>query len=520
MNLLKHPYGSEIQQLKSCCNSTNSFLELSFFALESKDMIRKAFSAVRSFLATPLGVVFITAMLWHGVVWALNIPFNFIVSGIILAIDVAVVFFLVDRLTYFFSQFVLPIRNPDDRNEIYERVRDFDSGERGPILFVKNGRVIKHEGEGDKRGPGVLVLDTASAVVLRTDTEIVGAVGPGIRFTDGNEYIISHVNAKNEEEAIGVDLRTQWRFIGPMASDQPFLNPVPFADPKKYNDSEKRRKQTVGLTRDGFEVSPTISIKFRVKRPKVNQPTQSGVRSQFGYDPDAVRHAITREVVQLDKSENKKIRMTWKQLPEHLVVNLWREYVRKFKLEDLFTSSDSYSGLQTIEYMLNRRVQQASVAVLDDTGIPEMPPRYSENREFKELKERGLEVIEIQIHNLVFDPALEENLIQQWSADWMSVAKQEEGLLNEKAALIESVARSEATKQFVRTAAQKFSNPLLTPPDVYSALQDLIKPIKENLLAQSQASEDAILTLEKLDNILKWVLLYKQDIPKGKQGSS
>jgi len=481
--------------------------------------MRKAFSAIGSFLATPFGVVFITAVLWHGVVWYFGIPYNYIVSFIVIAIDVLVVFVLGDRLTYFFSQFVLPIRNPEDRPKIYERVRDFESGERGPILFVKNGRVIKHEGEANKRGPGVIVLDTASAVVLRTDTTIVGSVGPGIRFTDEKEYIISHINEKNEEVFIGVDLRTQWRFVGPLASDQPFLNPAPIPDPKKYNEIT-RLKQTAGLTRDGFEVSPTISIRFRVKRPKVNRPTQSGVKTQFEYDPVSVRHAVTREVVELDKSENKKARMTWKQLPEHLVVNLWREYVRKYKLEDLFTASDSFSGLQTIEYMLNRRVQQAQVAVLDDTGMPEMPPRYAESREFKELQERGLEVIEVRIHNVLFDPALETNMAEQWSADWMGLAKKEESLLKEKAALVETAARNEASKQFVRAASHKFGvNPFLTFPDVFSALQDLIEPIKENLLAQNNANDEVVATLEELDDILKWSLVYKQDPPRSRQGS-
>ncbi len=483
--------------------------------------MRKAFAAIGSFLSTPFGVVFITALLWHGVVWLLKIPFSWLASAILLAFDFVIAYFLVDKLTYFFSQFVLPISAPEDRQKIYERVRDFESGERGPVLFVKNGRVIKHEGEANKRGAGVIVLDTASAVVLRTDTSIVGSVGPGIRFTNADEYIISHVNEKGEEEAIGIDLRTQWRFIGPLAGDQPFLNPVPIPDPKKYNDLEKRRKQTVGLTRDGFEVSPTISIRFRIKRPKINQPTPSGVKSQFGYDPAAVRNAVTREVIKLEKFENKKVHMTWKQLPEHLVVNLWREYVRKFKLEDLFTSSDSMSGLQTIEYMLNRRVQQASVAVLDDTGIPEIPPRYAESREFKELQERGLEVLEVRIHNVLLEQELETNLIQQWSADWMNLAKKEEALLKEKAALLETVARNEAAKQFARAASQKFiKNPLLSFPDVFSALQDLIEPIKENLLAQNNANEETVTTIEELDNILKWALVYKQDSPRTRQGGA
>mgnify|MGYP006883219817 FL=1 len=476
--------------------------------------MRKMFSAIGAFLATPPGVVLITAVLWHAVDWFLNIPFNWLASIILLAIDVVIVFILVDRLTYFFSQFVLPIQNKEDRTKIYERVRDFESSDRGPILFVKNGRVITHEGEGEKRGEGVIVLDSASAVVLRTDTEIVGSVGPGIRFTEEKEYIISHVNEKNEKEFIGVDLRTQWRFIGPLAVDQPFLNPVPIPDPKKYNEMTKRLKQTVGLTRDGFEVSPTISIKFRVKRKK-NSISQSGVRSRFEYDPDSVRHAVTREVVELDKSENRRGRITWKQLPEHLVVNLWREYVRKFKLEDLFTSTDSLSGLQTIEYMLNRRLQQASVAVLDDTGMPEMPTRYATSLEYKQLIERGLEVLEVRIHNILFEPNLEAKVVEQWSADWMGLAKREQGLLNEKEALLETAARSEASKEFVRAASQKFSNPFLSPPDIFSALQDLIEPIRDNLLAKNNANPELVATLEELDDILKWALVYKVDPPRG-----
>lgn len=481
--------------------------------------MRKVFRHIGSFLATPFGVVLITAVVWHGVTLYLNIPFSYIVSLIIIAIDVVIVIVLGDCLTYFFSQFILPIRNPEDRLKIYKRVRNFESGKRGPILFVKNGRVIKHEKETDKRGAGVIVLDTASAVVLRTDTEIVGSVGPGIRFTNTNEYIVSHTNEKDEDDCIGVDLRTQWRFIGPMAGDQPFLNPTPNPDPKKYySELEKRRKQTAGLTRDGFEVSPTISIKFRIKRPKVNRPTQSGVKTQFGYDPISVRRAVTREVVELDKSKNKKAPMTWKQLPEHLVINLWREYVRKYKLEDLFTSTDSFSGLQTIEYMLNRRVQQAQVTVLDDTGMPEIPPRYAESREFKELQARGLEVIEVRIHHILLEPEIENNLAQQWSADWMAIAKKEEALLKEKAALVETAARNEASKQFARAVSQKFSqNPLLTFPDVFSALQDLIEPIKENLLAQNDPNEETVATIEELDEILKWALVYKQDPPRNRQ---
>lgn len=465
--------------------------------------MRKLFGGFGSFFQTPYGIVILAAVVWHGVLWGLDIRFNFIISAILLVIDLAIAYYLLDRLTYFFSQFVLPIQNNKDREEIFSRVKDFEFGKRGPTLFVKNGRVIMHEGEQNKRGPGVLVLDTASALVLRTDTEIKGAVGPGIKFTQGNEYV-----------AGSVDLRAQWQFIGPLRSEQPFLNPTPISNPKAYNDLHARRQQTSGLTRDGFEVSPTISIKFSIKRPEKKEPTESGVTSQYGYDQRAVRNAITREVIQLGTSENSKARLEWNKLPEHLVVNIWREYIRKFKLEDLFTGEEK-SGLQVIEEMINKRVRQEHVEALNDTGAK--TGEWLDSLEFRQLRARGLEVMDVRIHNVLFDPATEEQIINQWNAEWMKIAKKEEKLLNEKEALIEASARNEAIKTFARTATQKFENPIAPTSDPFTILQELILPLREMILNESHANREMELELQKLEEIWKWLLVNKFDFYKGQE---
>lgn len=461
--------------------------------------MRRIFSGIGSFLQTPFGVILVTTAIWHGVLWALGVTFNYFVSIGLLIVDFIVAFYLLDRLVYFFSQFVLPIQNPKDREEMYARVNSFESGDRGPILFVKNGRVITHEGEMKKRGPGVIVLDTASAVVLQTDTEIRGAAGPGIRFTAKHEYITG---------GVGVDLRAQWQFIGPLASDQPFLNPVPISNPKQYNDIQSRRQHTAGLTRDGFEISPTISIKFSVKRPKEKTPTESGVVSQYGFDAVSVRNAITREVIELGTSENKRTRMEWNKLPAHLVVNLWREYVRKFKLEDLF-KPEGVSGLQMIEQMINKRVTKEFVVALDDTGIP--TGESLESLEFKQLQARGLEIMEVKIHNVLFDPAIEEQTIKNWSAEWAKIARREEDLLNEREKLIETGAHNEAVKRFARIATQKFDNPIAPPQDVFTTLQSLIEPVKETIVIESRANNEMESELKRLDEIWKWLLVNISD---------
>ena len=438
-------------------------------------------------------MVLAIALLWHGILLWFQIPFNLVVSAILLLLDLVAALLLVGRMEFFFSQFVLPIQNPKDRRQIYDRVKYFDTGRRGPALFIKNGRVIEHEGERDKRGPGVIVLDTGSAAVLRTATEIRDTIGPGIKFIDSDESI-----------AGSVDLRIQWQFIGPLASDQPFLNPVPIASPKQYNEMQSRRQQTSGLTRDGFEVSPTISIKFGVKRPAENRPNESGVTSQYGFDPVSVRNAVTREVIQLGTSVNSQVRLEWNKLPAHLVVNLWREYVRKFKLTDLFTS-EGVSGLQTIADMIKKRVRQKDVMALDDSGTPS--GEWTESLEYKQLEGRGLEIIDVRIHNVLFDPSLEEKILNQWSAEWLNLARREESQLRVMETLAGNASREEAGNRFARYASQKFGGkPTMPQQNPFKTLQLLIQPLKEFILAESSLNGNVEGILRKLDEVWKWLL--------------
>ncbi len=471
-------------------------------------MFGRLFSGIGKSLGTPAGVIITANVVWQAVMLGLDIPVNkvayYVVSAFILLLDIIVASVLRERLIHFFSQFVLPIQSPNQRREIAARVANFESGRRGPALFVKNGRVIKHEGEADREGPGLIVLDTASALVLRTDTEIRDTVGPGIKFTQKNEYI-----------AGSVDLRAQWQFIGPLATDQPFLNPI--SSPKEYRETQNRRHQTSGLTRDGFEVSPTISIKFRIKRSAKKVPTESGVTSHYGFDADAVRNAITREIIQLGASKNSKTRMEWNKLPAHLVVNLWREYIRKFKLNDLFSSSGA-SGLQVIEEMINKRVKKPNVEGLDDTGA--QTGEWIESLEFRQLQSRGLEIMDVRIHNVLFDPALEEQIIQHWNAEWLNIAKKEQKHLEEMESLIETAARSEASKNFARIASRQFGGKTTLPQEnPFKTLQLLIQPLKEFILNESATGIAALEDeLKKLDEIWKW-LLDNNPVPPSETGS-
>lgn len=239
----------------------------------------------------------------------------------------------------FFAQFVLPVRTFRDRQKIFGRLLTDLFGGHGPALFIENGVIKEHSGERLKAGPGVLWLDSASAAVTRSAVAIRQTIGPGVHFIESGEFI-----------AGTVDLHIQFQSIGPKDSDKPFDAKAEEQSDEEYHQIQDRRKQVSALTRDGIEVVPTISVVFRVDTgfPKEGQPG-----SRFGYrtgvtkrakeeeakDKEAIRKAILGEGINPNiQPGSPRHRVAWNQLPAALAVDLWREYVAKFTLDELFTS--------------------------------------------------------------------------------------------------------------------------------------------------------------------------------------
>lgn len=238
----------------------------------------------------------------------------------------------------FFAQFVLPVRTFRDRQKIFSRLLTDLFGGHGPALFIENGVIKEHSGERLKSGPGVLWLDSASAAVIRSAVAITKTIGPGVHFIERGEFI-----------AGTVDLHIQSQLIGPRDSDKPFDKKAEEQSDEEYHHVQDRRKQVSALTRDGIEVLPNISVSFRVD---TGFPAEGQPGSRFGYrtgvtrrakeneakDKEAIRKAILGEGINPNiESSSPRHRVAWNQLPATLVVDVWREYVAKFTLDELFT---------------------------------------------------------------------------------------------------------------------------------------------------------------------------------------
>jgi len=238
----------------------------------------------------------------------------------------------------FFAQFVLPVRIFRDRQKIFDRLITYLSGGHGPAIFIENGNIRERTGESEKKGPGVVWLDSASAAVTRTPTAIKQVLGPGVHFIDKGETI-----------AGTIDLHTQSQSLGPKESDKPFEAKKDEQSDEEYQQVQDRRKMVSALTRDGIEVIPNISVTFRVDTgfPEGNEPgSRFGYRTGItrkakeneGEDKEAIRKAIIGQGINLNYlPDSPRHRLAWNELPASLAVDVWREYVAKFTLDELFS---------------------------------------------------------------------------------------------------------------------------------------------------------------------------------------
>ncbi|HSB01762.1 MAG TPA: hypothetical protein VLE49_14015 [Anaerolineales bacterium] len=502
-------------------------------------------------------------------------------------IDLACVFpVLLVLWLAFFAQFVLPVRTFGDRQKIFDRLITYLFGAHGPALFIENGKIKEHSGERLKKGPGVLWLDSASAAVTRTAVAIKQVIGPGVHFTGGREFI-----------AGTVDLHVQSQTIGPREEEKPFEDKKDNQTQEQFEQIQNRRKQVSALTRDGIEVIPNVSISFRVNTgfPKEGKPG-----SRFGYrtgvtkkdkenekkDKEAIRRAILGEGINpVELLDSPRRRVAWNVLPGSLAADLWREYVAKFTLDQLFQPDqmvppppppvpqpteeeidplsqpiqvnsnrdamqnslariirevnllmskavaaleekkedpavkrpvapqpfpaeprvkrepEGKTALQVINEMVKARLTQDEVDILDDHGlrgqgkIPSM--------EYKLLQERGIEVKNVMIFNLRFDPEIEDTIISRWTTTWLRNAKAESEQVERKRNLIETAGEEQAVRQY----ADLLSRDLMQkrPVGIKETLKALLLRTRTLIMNNPQLRQRMSEEQEDLEEIIRWI---------------
>ncbi len=209
----------------------------------------------------------------------------------------------------FFAQFTLPVSTFTERAASINRLGAFLRGRHGPALHVLTGKVVGGSTEGDRKGPGVVLIDLSSAVVFRK--RVLGS-STGL-FTSlwkrvNKLKVRALENTENDQER-GISEADQ-RVAGPGLIFTGELS----AHGKQYNESVQgvadlrpqiRRIDDIhGYTLDGIELVASVYAIFTLgQSPEVRQVVYTGEHT-----PENLRVIHTNEKMLVEPDSGNPIR--------------------------------------------------------------------------------------------------------------------------------------------------------------------------------------------------------------------
>jgi regulator of protease activity HflC (stomatin/prohibitin superfamily) len=284
------------------------------------------------------------------------------------------------------AQFVLPVEKPTDRFATIRRLLGHALGERGPVMYIHEGQAIEAHGESERVGPGVFLVDHASAVVFRTDTAFTRAAGPGVIFTRPGERLAEALDLRRQERRASEGLA--------LHADQAL--------------EEAQSNRSRAITRDGIPISAEITVEFMLDPGHEAEPREgrNPEKPPYEFHRPSVERAVYGHVF----SEFEDV--PWTELPLKVVIDLWREEVKRWSLNDLLEHDGRANALEKIEAVILSKIRTSTHAD-DDT-----PDEASVNREASIVQSRGIRILDIHLRSLHVPPEIQAERQLQWREHW------------------------------------------------------------------------------------------------------
>ena len=159
------------------------------------------------------------------------------------------------------------------------------------------------------------------------------------------------------------------------------------------------------------------------------------------------------------------------------------------------------TALQVINEMVKARLTQEEVDVLDDNGVRGQGKIPS--AEYKLLQERGLQVLNVSISSLRFDPAIETTIIRQWSATWLNNANIESQQVERKRSLVDTQGQEKAIRQYADFLSKDLTQK--KPIGVKETLKTLLLRTRTRIINNHELRQRMTDEQQDLENIIRWL---------------
>jgi hypothetical protein len=159
------------------------------------------------------------------------------------------------------------------------------------------------------------------------------------------------------------------------------------------------------------------------------------------------------------------------------------------------------TALQVINEMVTARLTQEEVDVLDDNGV--RGEGKIQSAEYRLLQERGLQVRNVSIGGLRFDPEIEATIIQQWSATWFLNAKMESEQVERKRSLMEANGQEKAIRQYADFLSKDLTQK--KPVGIKETLKTLLLRTRTLIMNSHPLRQRMTDEQQDLENIIRWI---------------
>jgi hypothetical protein len=160
-----------------------------------------------------------------------------------------------------------------------------------------------------------------------------------------------------------------------------------------------------------------------------------------------------------------------------------------------------YTALQIAAHMVKARMTQAAVPILDECGRCLKGHVLSE--EYKRLRERGLRILDVTLSGYRFDPAVEEQIVQQWRTAWLSNATSERAHVEQLEVLAAESGKQRALLEHAKVLEKAMRTE--SPASIPAALRILLLASHNEILTDERLHGRGSTELNALSELSKWV---------------
>lgn len=165
------------------------------------------------------------------------------------------------------------------------------------------------------------------------------------------------------------------------------------------------------------------------------------------------------------------------------------------------------TALQVINEMVKARLTQQFVDELDEYG--KRTGNQVPSEEYNLLQIRGLKVLSVSISNVRLAPVVQEQLIKQWSANWLKFAKEESDQLDLRRTLIETSTRERTQCEYAVRLSQEIDSLCKKGNPAVEALLMAVLLRSRAMIRSGQYSNSLrrrmITELQEIDEMIKWM---------------